>query len=819
MNSLGMNSLGIMAVWGIVQVSAVALVALASYALVRKRGPAARSHVAATSLGVTLLVAVLAISPWPKWISVSPGEQALQADPQAMVAEQNVATIGQDAAAENDGGDSAAKVAKKAPNSVDVAATFWQTLLRELAEPPAADAGRLPFSWPAAVAAALAVALALGALRLLVGLWGVRQLRAGSRPVADRLLLEEVDRLRRVMGYARSIEIRASSKLASPVTIGWRRASIILPADWDGWNDGELRTALAHEMAHIVRGDYAAGLLAQFCVAANYYHPLVHWLAHRLRLEQELAADADAATVIGSRGEYLLTLAQLALRCDDRPIAWAARPFLPARGALSRRIEMLRDARQVFTRPFSGGLRVTIVAGLVGVGILAAGVRGPGNLGGAATAAEPPGKVPLNSTTTVAKLPFDLSQIPPESQVIFAVRPALIFKQKALAPIAALINQGDFVVQIGAPIEGVEELILAANILVAKKGERAPAALGGGTIRLVLRMKAPIDRAKFRHAIQPVQPEPEEVAGKKLYPAGTPEGLSHFFLNDTTVVLGELEDLRSWLKSGEKKNWGPAGWEEVAQGDAALWLDVKRLRGGLTEMGPLAGMMGAFEVLWQQTDSLIAGANLDDSFKLHAKAQCTSPENAERIQKTLEAAITLATNSVAALDDVGGKNGPDAGQLALMKSATRLLGQVKLSRKESTVETTVEAPLDSLATFAAVAPAVSTARQAARRAQSVNNLKMLSLAMHIYAASHSQSLPPAVLFGPDGKTPHSWRVALLPYLEQNALYKEYKLDEPWDSENNKKVLAKMPAVFRCPEDNPNSTNSSYFAVVGPKTLF
>jgi Protein of unknown function (DUF1559) len=80
-------------------------------------------------------------------------------------------------------------------------------------------------------------------------------------------------------------------------------------------------------------------------------------------------------------------------------------------------------------------------------------------------------------------------------------------------------------------------------------------------------------------------------------------------------------------------------------------------------------------------------------------------------------------------------------------------------------------------------------------------------------------VPLAIVMGRDGKTPHSWRVELLPYLGQKALYDQYRLNEPWDSENNKKVLAQMPDVFRSPYDDPKSTNSAFYVLVGPGTMF
>ena len=64
----------------------------------------------------------------------------------------------------------------------------------------------------------------------------------------------------------------------------------------------------------------------------------------------------------------------------------------------------------------------------------------------------------------------------------------------------------------------------------------------------------------------------------------------------------------------------------------------------------------------------------------------------------------------------------------------------------------------------------------------------------------------------------SWRVAILPYIEPESLYKEFHLDEPWDSEHNKALIEKMPAVFRDPHEPENSTNASYFMPTGKGTI-
>jgi hypothetical protein len=147
------------------------------------------------------------------------------------------------------------------------------------------------------------------------------------------------------------------------------------------------------------------------------------------------------------------------------------------------------------------------------------------------------------------------------------------------------------------------------------------------------------------------------------------------------------------------------------------------------------------------------------------------------------------------------------------------LAQVKPAREGNVVSVKIEGTEAFGPIVAALLlPAVSKAREAAQRAQSINNLKQIALAMHNYADAH-KAFPAAVMLGPDGKTKHSWRVAILPYLEQESLYKQYNVNEPWDSENNKKLIDKMPATYRHPSDKGNATNSSYYALAGKGGIF
>ena len=212
-----------------------------------------------------------------------------------------------------------------------------------------ADQPVSPREWRWLSWAALAVmgTMAMGLLRLATGLWAMRRLKSRSRPLLDTAWCDTLDILRAEMGCVKPVELRFSAELDTPATIGWHNVLILLPADWQTWNEAERRAVLAHELAHVCRGDFLTGLLAQVCLASQFYHPLAHWLSARLRLEQELAADAWSARLSGGTLPYLTTLAQLALRRDDRALGWPARAFLPSRGTFVRRIEMLRNSKHV----------------------------------------------------------------------------------------------------------------------------------------------------------------------------------------------------------------------------------------------------------------------------------------------------------------------------------------------------------------------------------------------------------------------------------------------------------------------------------------
>jgi hypothetical protein len=112
---------------------------------------------------------------------------------------------------------------------------------------------------------------------------------------------------------------------------------------------------------------------------------------------------------------------------------------------------------------------------------------------------------------------------------------------------------------------------------------------------------------------------------------------------------------------------------------------------------------------------------------------------------------------------------------------------------------------------------VTKAQLQARMQTSANNLIQIGLAMHNYHDVF-RNLPGAIC-DKNGKPLLSWRVAILPFIEQDKLYKEFKLDEPWDSAHNKKLLTKMPWLYKSVHNKPAEDETYYRVFVGNHAMF
>jgi D-alanyl-D-alanine endopeptidase (penicillin-binding protein 7) len=186
----------------------------------------------------------------------------------------------------------------------------------------------------AVCAAALALRMAFGLL------WINRAAREDApRHRDDRLRWEaSLARLARRFGVTRTVRLRIVDTLASPVTAGWWRPVVLVPASLvSGMPPDLLGALLAHEMAHIKHHDYLVNLLQNVIETVLFYHPAVWWISNRIRTERELMADDLAARTLGEPRRLALALSELEkLQFSTHHLAQAANG-----GNLMERIQRL----------------------------------------------------------------------------------------------------------------------------------------------------------------------------------------------------------------------------------------------------------------------------------------------------------------------------------------------------------------------------------------------------------------------------------------------------------------------------------------------
>ncbi|HMP78968.1 MAG TPA: DUF1559 domain-containing protein, partial [Pirellulaceae bacterium] len=111
-------------------------------------------------------------------------------------------------------------------------------------------------------------------------------------------------------------------------------------------------------------------------------------------------------------------------------------------------------------------------------------------------------------------------------------------------------------------------------------------------------------------------------------------------------------------------------------------------------------------------------------------------------------------------------------------------------------------------------PAVQQVRAAAQRASSQNNMRLIVIAAHNFHETYRR-FPAAYSVDEEGQPLLSWRVHLLPFLDNNRLYEQFRLDEPWDSEHNIRLVEQMPDIYRSPNSFADAGMTVYRGIGGP----
>ncbi len=874
--------------WCVFQVTLVSTVALGLCVLFRKRGPSLRAEVAFLGLLAVGLVSLFAPLPTPSWGSLlNSWNESKAVDPLPTNEIENATPIEPDQSETpiiSTANRTGREVASLEADPVWMAA--WDGFVEALREPvrtEAVETASSVWNWPTILAWVYFIGLGLGVVRLATA-WFLLRRECRGKSVDDVELQRFVSEW---AGNQRATNVRIveSDRLTSAATTGWRRPVILLPTTWRSWSPIEREAVLAHELSHIVRRDWLTTFFAECVRTLHFYHPLVHWLAAWLRMDQELAADANAAGQVGGTGPYLKVLTQMALARSAGRTRWPVRAFLPTRRALMRRVDMLRKGTGC-SKNTPRRLRWGLTLGVLTLGVVAVGLRPSAELQAQSDA---PSKEPAAVDATEGNQqangflapdeqaepnPFNTSLRPREAITVFGIRPARLMQQPALAPFVKILQDSKSSNFLGVDLKDVEQIVLYFDLgaegnrllnapddgfggmgMAAGRGAMmggmggqadvhpATKPMGPELAGMCVRSVGPLDQAAV---VKQLTPNGRTgTYGGQIYLSSRESDNGFWFLDESSFAASYRKDgLRAMIKARNHPA-APEAWfqDHLQLNDIAGWVDIKRL----SRAFPAEDIINpSLLCVWQKTETLFFSANFRDELQLTVTLIPNRHEaggygeeygasapglgssrppsaNAQQLEEMLESLVKLAKDMVrqnrqmvphlpeTERDAIGG----------MLQLVDAVLANAEVVRESRLDAVTLRTDLDGATgarLVALIGPALANSRKATSRALSISNLKQIMLAMHNYHDTYGHFPMPAVV-GPDGKTRHSWRVALLPFLEEAKLYESYNLDEPWDSEHNQLVLNRMPKVFRHPLDDEDSTNASYFGFVGKETAF
>ena len=312
---------------------------------------------------------------------------------------------------------------------------------------------------------------------------------------------------------------------------------------------------------------------------------------------------------------------------------------------------------------------------------------------------------------------------------------------------------------------------------------------------LLLETSKPMDtRSLLRFGL--LDAKPQRIHGHNVLVAGQQAGL--FRADRQLALIGPLKTLEAMLDPKAPK---PSGLLAQVVAKAATEHAVGYMVPSVLADPAERELTGVFVAVRPLVATQQAGGWVRVGYESQFQGQLLFADEkaAQRAYKSIQAMRTLAAVSLENLrPSLQGKWQAASEFLARVE---KILEEAPLEHKGKSVSAQLTLKLGKAEVARLLKEAVIPLRQAARKAQMSNHLKQIGLALHSYHDSYG-TFPAAASYDKDGKPLLSWRVHLLPFLEQEALYRQFKLDEPWDSPHNKKLLAKMPAVYALPGVRP-----------------
>jgi Protein of unknown function (DUF1559) len=446
--------------------------------------------------------------------------------------------------------------------------------------------------------------------------------------------------------------------------------------------------------------------------------------------------------------------------------------------------------------PWRAGLVLAAVAGMLSVALLAG---GPGRAGD------------KSDTPPKGKLPADLERVPGNAVFFLSIRVGdLTASEMGKAVLQAGQKEKVDVLKEVEKVVGVSPAEIERLTLVLGHDGREDETM-------IVHTSKPYDRNKVREAVAPAAKE-EKVKDATLYVTDSERAL--FFADDHTYLQGRSDVLRGLIENPAPVTSGPLS--AALQQAAAKHLLVAGINPEpiIKEIADreLPPQAEPFKPLLKVRSALLV-VDLGDELQGQARVEFGKPAEAKEGIAALKALQGLAQGALGQGIQQLGSGEENAKVVGLLEQFGVAVKGAKIEQADAAVTASASLKLEPSGTATALVKGVQKVREAARRIQSQNNLKQLVIAMHNYHDTY-QTFPAQAVYDNKGKALLSWRVTLLPFLEQEALYKEFHLDEPWDSEHNMKLLERMPRVFANPADPPGKgKNTVYLGFVGKGAVF
>jgi hypothetical protein len=391
------------------------------------------------------------------------------------------------------------------------------------------------------------------------------------------------------------------------------------------------------------------------------------------------------------------------------------------------------------------------------------------------------GQIPKGSVALAEVVPGDSWLFASVSGELWTA-PGLESIRKEMGPFA----EKEFQDKIGFPIADLERVSLfpVTSFAEGKKSQR--------TVVLVL--------------VQTKRPFDQDVVGKALKELSKNESMKVEFITDQTFLL--VPEALLPVYQGKKGKQKASGVLERALTAAAtskglvLALDVPPEAVKDAEAAGKDFM--PFLAPFLKTKSVFATFDITDRLRLSVSLGADDAGTAHEMKGAAAASVGFGTILLAQMAQQ-----PD--MAPFIKLGQQALKDLKFDVQDK--EFTVAYETDPAALVKMAQSAVGEQmRLAGEKAIDVNNLRQLALAWQNYADAH-KTFPPQTI----GKG-LSWRVAILPHIGQDNLYKLFKLDEPWNSPHNLKLLPLMPKVFELSKRRAEPGRTFYQTFVGPNTI-